>query len=59
MLLVGHNPGIEDLVSLLTGESIAMPTSALAVIRLTGSWSTAGQASAILLASGKPPSAAP
>lgn len=59
VLLVGHNPGIEELVSLLTGESIAMPTSALAVIGLTGSWSTAGQASATLLASGKPPVAAP
>jgi phosphohistidine phosphatase len=59
VLLVGHNPGIEELVSLLTGESISMPTSALAMIGLTGSWATAGRASAILLASGKPPAEAP
>ena len=30
VVLVGHNPGIEDLASLLTGESAPMPTSALA-----------------------------
>jgi phosphohistidine phosphatase len=59
VVLVGHNPGIEDLVSLLTGESISMPTSALAVIGLQGAWSTAGQSSAILLASGRPPADGP
>jgi phosphohistidine phosphatase len=41
VVLVGHNPGIEDLASFLTGESAPMPTSALAVITLPGSWSTA------------------
>jgi hypothetical protein len=30
------SPGIEDLVSLLTDESVLMPTSALAVITLPG-----------------------
>ncbi len=55
VVLVGHNPGIEDLVSLLTGEWVSMPTSALAVIGLAGSWSTAGQSSAVLRASGRPP----
>jgi len=55
VVLVGHNPGIEDLVSLLTGEWVSMPTSALAVIGLPGSWSTAGQSSAVLRASGRPP----
>jgi len=54
-VLVGHNPGIEDLVSHLTGECVAMPTSALAVIAVTGSWSTAGNSSAALRASGRPP----
>jgi phosphohistidine phosphatase len=53
--MVGHNPGIEDLVSLLTGESVPMPTSALAVIELKGSWSSAGQSLAVLRASGRPP----
>jgi phosphohistidine phosphatase len=59
VLLVGHNPGIEELASLLTGESVSMPTSAIAVLQLNGSWSTAGQSSAILLASGRPPAEAP
>jgi phosphohistidine phosphatase len=53
--LVGHNPGIEDLASLLTGESAPMPTSALAVITLPDRWSTAGRDSAVLRASGRPP----
>ena len=34
-LLVGHNPGFEGLVHLLTGEIQPMPTAALAVIDLT------------------------
>jgi phosphohistidine phosphatase len=55
VVLVGHNPGIEDLVSLLTGEWAPMPTSALAVITMSGSWSTAGHHSAVLRASGRPP----
>lgn len=33
-MLVGHNPGFENLVKILTGESEAMPTAALAVIDL-------------------------
>jgi len=55
VVLVGHNPGIEDLVSLLAGEWVPMPTSALAVIAVLGSWSTAGSSSAVLKASGRPP----
>jgi phosphohistidine phosphatase len=55
VVLVGHNPGIEDLVSMLTGQWASMPTSALAVITVSGSWSTAGPHSAVLRASGRPP----
>jgi phosphohistidine phosphatase len=55
VVLVGHNPEIEDLASFLTGQSAPMPTSALAVITLPGSWSTAGRDSAVLRASGRPP----
>jgi phosphohistidine phosphatase len=55
VVLVGHNPGMEDLASLLTGESARMPTSGLAVITLPGRWSTAGRDSAVLRASGRPP----
>ena len=35
VLAVGHNPGIEQLVAHLTGQELAMPTAALAVISLT------------------------
>ena len=45
--LVGHNPAVEELVTLLTGEEVAMPTSCLAVIDLD-----AGR----LVAHGRPPS---
>ena len=55
VVLVGHNPGIEDLVSHLTGKWTPMPTSALAVITVSGSWSTAGHHSGVLRASGRPP----
>jgi phosphohistidine phosphatase len=34
LLLVGHNPGLEDLLALLTGEARRMPTAALARILL-------------------------
>jgi phosphohistidine phosphatase len=55
VVLVGHNPGIEDLAARLTGEWPAMPTSALAVITVSGSWSSAGDHPAVLRASGRPP----
>ncbi len=54
--LVGHNPALEELVEELTEEWVAMPTSALAVIALPGPWADAGDGSAHLLASGRPPS---
>jgi phosphohistidine phosphatase len=34
VMIVGHNPGLEDLVWALTGEHHAMPTAALAVVDL-------------------------
>jgi len=55
VVLVGHNPGIEDLVASLTGRSAPMPTSALAVIDLPGPWSSVGDAGADLRAQGRPP----
>ncbi|MEV8531444.1 histidine phosphatase family protein [Streptomyces sp. NPDC051211] len=48
LLLVGHNPGLEDLVLLLAGEALGdalqevrtkFPTSAIAVLTWTGTWS--------------------
>jgi phosphohistidine phosphatase len=55
VVVVGHNPGIEDAASLLTGERVLMPTSALAVITVSGTWSAAGDQEAVLLASGRLP----
>ena len=55
VVVVGHNPGLEDLVSLLTGDWAPMPTSALAVITTSGPWSKAGRHPAVLRASGRPP----
>ncbi len=34
VMVVGHNPGIEDLLKLLTGENQPMPTAALAQVSL-------------------------
>ena len=40
VMLVGHNPGLEGLMKILTGESQPMPTAALAVVDLeTDKWS--------------------
>lgn len=39
VLLVGHNPGLEELIMLITGETWLMPTAALAKIDLsTDKW---------------------
>ncbi len=35
VLIVGHNPGFENLVRMLTGEAVSMPTAALAKINLS------------------------
>ena len=45
VLLIGHNPGFENLIKILTGKIEPMPTATLAVINLQiGNWSetTAG-----------------
>ena len=34
IMIVAHNPGLEDLVARLTGERVAMPTAALANVLL-------------------------
>jgi len=39
-LVIGHNPTMEQLLALLTGEATrSMPTGAVAVLELEGSWS--------------------
>ena len=34
VMVIGHNPGLEELVEELTGDWIRMPTAALAVVEL-------------------------
>jgi phosphohistidine phosphatase len=48
-LLVGHNPGVADLVSSLSGEELEMKTSAVAVLGLTRSWADAAPGRATLI----------
>jgi phosphohistidine phosphatase len=55
VVLVGHNPGFEDLASLLADEPVSMPTSALALLESDSAWSSAGAAWASLRVSGRPP----
>lgn len=38
VVLVGHNPGLEELVADLTGVGVELPTSAVAVIEFDGGW---------------------
>ncbi len=55
VVVVGHNPGLEDLGSTLVGSWISIPTSALAVLTVGGPWAEAGPATVGLRTSGRPP----
>jgi phosphohistidine phosphatase len=55
-VLVGHNPGLEELVEHLTGEPVRMPTSAVAVVDVPGRWSGVADVVCALRTSGRPPS---
>ena len=57
VVLVGHNPGLEDLVSILTGEVTRMVTSALAVMTVEAPWPNVAPRTAELKAAGRPPPA--
>lgn len=57
LLLIGHNPGLQELILLLTGEAIGdalyrtrtkFPTSAVAVLTWRGSWSDLAPGTALL-----------
>jgi len=54
-VLVAHNPGLEDLASTLAGSWVSMPTSALAVLDVAGTWADAGPGSVELRTAGRPP----
>lgn len=47
-VLVGHNPGLEDFLTLLTGAVEPLKTSAVAVITAPSSWAETGPDSATL-----------
>jgi phosphohistidine phosphatase len=47
-LLVGHNPGVEEFVALLSGKEHEMKTSSVAVLAWTGSWADADVDAALL-----------
>ncbi|HVQ89763.1 MAG TPA: histidine phosphatase family protein [Mycobacteriales bacterium] len=53
-LIVGHNPGLQDLVLLLGGEPVEMNTAAVAVLGWPGAWADAGPRAATLEARAKP-----
>ncbi|SFD81381.1 phosphohistidine phosphatase [Actinopolyspora alba] len=53
-LLIAHNPGLEEVVALLTGTSIELKTSGIAVLRASGTWSEAGAGWAELAAHATP-----
>lgn len=59
VVLVGHNPGLEELVLHLTARQLPMPTSGLAVIELPAGWGDAGDGSGVLVAGGRPPISLP
>jgi len=48
VLLVGHNEGIEELASLLSGVPVTMKTSTFAILRSAGAWRDWGPGTASL-----------
>lgn len=56
VVMIGHNPGLEDLVETFARRWVPLPTSALAVLEIEGPWSSAGPETAELTESGRPPS---
>jgi phosphohistidine phosphatase len=53
MLMVGHNPGMEELASLLADEDVIMRTAGIAVIDVNGPWSELDPTSAALRVAGR------
>jgi phosphohistidine phosphatase len=53
-LLIGHNPGLSELASLLSGVRHELKTSGIAVLRWRGPWAGAGIGVAHVLDSAKP-----
>jgi phosphohistidine phosphatase len=47
-LLVGHNPDLQELTSLLTGREVEMKTSSVAVLAWPGGWTDTEAGTAVL-----------
>jgi phosphohistidine phosphatase len=47
-VLIGHNPGLEEVLTVLTGATEPVKTSAIAVIRTPAGWDGAGPGSSAL-----------
>jgi phosphohistidine phosphatase len=59
LLLIGHNPGLEELVRVLAGPQGAalrsgLPAAGLAIFEISGDWSSLGRGSARLAAFATP-----
>jgi phosphohistidine phosphatase len=54
LLYVGHNPAAAELAAELTGAEVELPTSALAVISVTGDWPGIAPGTGELLAHWRP-----
>ncbi|WP_426515615.1 SixA phosphatase family protein [Diaminobutyricibacter sp. McL0618] len=53
VIMVGHNPGMEQFASLLAGEDVTMRTCGIAEFGVEGPWSEIDAASAVLRAFGR------
>ncbi|MEY9851414.1 phosphohistidine phosphatase [Leifsonia sp. EB41] len=53
LILVGHNPGMEQLASLLARRDVILPTSGIAELGVDGPWSGLDATSAVLVAAGR------
>jgi phosphohistidine phosphatase len=48
VMVVGHNPGVADVLEILTGTPQSVPTGAIAVLSFTGPWRDVASASVTL-----------
>ena len=48
LMLIGHNPGIEDLIASLDRSRSQMPTGAFATVEVSGAWAQLDQGTATL-----------
>jgi phosphohistidine phosphatase len=53
VLLLGHNPGMEQLASLLTGGDVILRTAGIAELAISGPWADLDAATARLRAAGR------